>query len=120
MKKEIKFSDLLGQTLLDITVDVDRIVFSTVKGEQYLLWHNQDCCESVGVEDIDGDIQDLINSPITQAEESSNSDDAPKSQGEESWTWTYYKLATIKGYVTIRWYGSSNGYYSESVEFTTL
>lgn len=108
------------------------------------MYHDQDCCESVNVNDIVGDLSDLENNPLLQAEEACSTEDSPsrpswaskdqdkiqevenKLDGKEpkyvddSWTWTFYRFATIKGTVVIRWYGSSNGYYSESVEIKKL
>ena len=77
--------------------------------------HHQDCCEHVYIEDICGDLNDLVGSPLLEAEEVSDYDAGPLVEYEESHTWTFYKFATRKGFVTVRWYGSSNGYYSESV-----
>jgi len=48
---------------------------------------------------------------------SSEGEPAVDPEYDDSFTWTFYKFATIKGSVTLRWYGSSNGYYSESVSF---
>jgi hypothetical protein len=74
----------------------------------------------VSIEDICGDLQDLVGSTITQAEESM-SDENPEGlkvpEYQDSFTWTFYRFATAKGSVVIRWYGESNGYYSESVSF---
>lgn len=115
---------LLGKTLahVEVTEDKERIIFTVEDSTEYIMFHSQVCCETVSVEDIIGDINDLIGSPILQAEEVVHDNQTPegvpvKEWQDDSFTWTFYKLATIKGYVTIRWYGSSNGYYSESVQF---
>jgi hypothetical protein len=115
-RKRVEFSKLLGKRLTKVEVQDDYVRFMTIVGDTYILVHDQDCCESVYVEDVTGHIDDLIGEPILMAEES-NSDDPPNSVGDYSYTWTFYRLATTKGYVTIRWYGTSNGYYSESVSF---
>lgn len=118
MYKEIEFSDLVGKTLTKIerrNHDIE-VYFFTACGQEYKMHHRQDCCENVYLEDVTGDLDDLIGHPITLAEVSTNSDNPPP-DADESHTWTFYKLATIKGYVDLRWLGQSNGYYSESVEF---
>lgn len=115
--------ELLGKTLLSVKKYNDQIDFICDDGTVYCMYHEQDCCESVYVEDVVGDLSDLLGSPLLEAEESSNSEDPAVFNDDwagDSYTWTYYKLGTIKGHVNIRWYGSSNGYYSESVSLARM
>ena len=114
----VGFEDLKGMTFASVVKvegdDGDKLVFTTDTGDVYEQYHSQDCCESVYIESIVGDLQDLVGSEILLAEETISESD----QNEDlygSTTWSFYKLATIKGYVDIRWCGSSNGYYSETV-----
>lgn len=123
----VKVSDLIGKTLASAERGVDAdgediVVFVDTDGVRYTMGHQQDCCESVWIEDITGDLSDLVGIPIQMAEESTSNTDPPseRSYVDDSYTWTFYKVATAKGYVTIRWFGTSNGYYSESVDFVRV
>lgn len=129
-----QIEDLKGKILIRIDKESDSIIFHCDNGEIYKMYHPQDCCENVGIDDINGDLDDLIGSEILIAEEVSNDEfetdyknsfsvedkygykyDKDGHSEPDSYTWTFYKLATIKGFVDIRWFGESNGYYSESV-----
>jgi hypothetical protein len=148
-----QFTNMIGRTMRSGQgkVGEDIMIFHSDDGWQFSFYHSQDCCESVSIEDICGDMEDLIGSPILIAEEVSSQEreerltrmsnlatfnvaDLEKEQdaclrGEpmighalptvdaDSYTWTFYRFATAKGYVTVRWLGVSNGYYSESVTF---
>lgn len=119
---EVEIGELIDKTIIYISgheIGSLQINFACSDGSEYALYHSQDCCEHVRIEDISGDITDLIGSPITLAEEIS-SEGHPAPENPDSYTWTFYRLATAKGYVTIRWLGESNGYYSESVSFVKL
>lgn len=118
----MKFEELIGKTFTTIEgacKGSEEIFFKTDTAEEYKMYHEQDCCESVEVEDICGDIEDLIGVPILSAEEVVKDNEGERlHKYDGSFTWTFYKLSTIKGDVTIRWYGTSNGYYSEKVTMT--
>lgn len=120
--EELSIDVLIGKTITEIKTSIDKIVLICADDTKYIMYHEQDCCENVYVEDICGDISDLIGSPILKASEDTNGENPKTVEGftDESNTWTFYNLATIKGYVTIRWYGSSNGYYSERITIKNI
>lgn len=115
--REVEFETLKGKILINIECKGDNeIQFTDSENNIYHMYHEQDCCEEVYIKDICGNLSHLLDSPITMAECIVNEGNID----EDEWgigTWTFYKLATVKGYVTISWYGESNGYYSETVDF---
>ena len=120
--RKTSLAELQGMTLSRIDREADEaFVFHTEAGRVFRMWHDQDCCEIVYIDDVIGELDDLIGSPLLLAEESVSAvrpEEVAKPEYEpESQTWTFYRFRTIKGLVDIRWFGESNGCYSESVEF---
>ena len=115
---ELGLKSMLGLvfTKVEGAVNDEEMIFVAEDGRRFVFGHMQDCCESVNINDIVGDLNDLVGEPLLRAEESTNVDLPAPSKYAESYTWTFYKFATRKGYVDVRWLGESNGYYSESVD----
>jgi hypothetical protein len=113
---EPKIENMLGVVFNRVENNGDELKFVCDEGV-FKFQHHQNCCESVGIEDVIGDLNDLVGEPLLLAEESTGETPADfKFEYEpESYTWTFYKFATRKGYVDVRWLGQSNGFYSESV-----
>lgn len=132
--KPADISELLGQTLIaiefvglnersDINVnarDVSKIIFKCKSGDKYEMQRGSgydDNEDNITLEEVIGCIGDILGYPILLSEMVTNKSDQPINDYDISYTWTFYKLATIKGSVTLRWYGCSEGYYSEEAEF---
>lgn len=121
-----ELKDLIGQTMASVeNLGDSELLFTTTDGKKFKLHHSQDCCESVSIESVVGDLSDLVGEPMLLAEESISTENPQDAKPEtleyqDSFTWTFYKFATRKGYVDVRWYGESNGYYSESVDFDAV
>lgn len=111
--RNVDVSEMMNQTFTSVRADLETVTFENAE-VRYVLYHEHDCCESVTVEEIIGDLEDLENLPLLIAREDTNAED-PGTCNSESYTWTFYNFATYKGYVTIRFLGESNGYYSEDV-----
>jgi len=115
--EKIKFQDLKGKFITSVErVGDEEIIFNCKDGDIYKLYHEQDCCEIVEIEDIIGDLDDLVNSEILLAEERTDS----VRNDDGSMTWTFYTIRTHKTSIDIRWIGESNGYYSERVDLVKV
>jgi hypothetical protein len=121
MTDEVETLPIQGKTICEIqdrrrdtTPDLenDELVFRCADGTSYRMTHYQDCCENVRVEEVIGDLADLLDAPLLLAEER-------RREIDEDELWTFYEFRTPKGSVTIRWCGQSE-YYSVSVDFDEI
>lgn len=93
----------------------DEVVFVCESGFAIKLYHEQDCCEHVVLNDFDCDVDDFSGAKVLSFEEVEG-ESIVDDDDMDSQTWTFYKLETDRGGLSMRWLGSSNGYYSESVD----
>ena len=121
MYNDVCIDELKNCVLVSVKVndDATELEMKTVDGVAYTFYHSQNCCELVWIADITGDLSDLIGDPLLFVEcstsEMTDEDCKNSDRSQEEGLWTFYKFATRKGYVDIRWCGMSNGYYSMGV-----
>ena len=114
-ESEVRIENMVGKVFTSVRNEGSELVFQNAT-ESFVFFHQQDCCENVSIEDVCGDLQDLVGEPLLLAEEVTGETPVDFDERDhESVTWTFYKFATRKGYVDVRWLGESNGYYSEGV-----
>ena len=118
-KDNVPFDTLVGRRITKITgaeAGSDFVEFHCDDGTLFGMFHDQDCCESVDLHEFDGDPQRTIGL-VTAAREETSTDRPALSEWDDSHTWTFYVLETEGGTLHLRWYGTSNGYYGEGVDF---
>lgn len=107
-----EFNGLVFEDVKHSSIYGDVILFKTAT--RLFMMSNTEECACTTIEDICGNLDDLIGSPIIRCYSTTNHDNQINGGNrDDSFTWTFYHIYTVKGYVTIRWYGSSNGYYAE-------
>ena len=118
--KEVPFSTLVGKTLVAIEGlenESEVVTFKCSDGSEFKMFHDQDCCETVTLVDVDEEAAAFVGHTITQAETASFDAGAANVGRDDGETWTFYKLSSGYYHMTLRWLGRSNGYYSERVDF---
>lgn len=124
MSDDIKI--LIGRTLTDIDIyrASEEMRLADTEGRRYRFYHQQEGDEKVTLHDFVGNMAHLLRSPLTQAEKVTIKDTHPEDMkngyAREGFTWTFYKLATKEGGVTLRWLGTSHGRHPADVSFAPV
>ena len=109
-----KLKKLIGKKLKRyfINKNKDELLMEFEDGTIYIFYHFQDCCEDVHIDDISKSLDDIIGEEILNFEEKTSIGEV----GFGSFTWTFYDIDTFNNHIQIKWYGESNGYYSEKID----
>lgn len=113
-------SSIINQTITGVDISTydnnDAVILYFENGHYFTMYHDRDCCESVELIDEDNDnyqsLRDLVGAKLLNIEAVSNEHETSEYTRE---LWTFYNLVTTKDIVQLRWFGSSNGYYSEEI-----
>ena len=95
----IKEIGIIGKTIVKIEGLYhfsEKVTFIFSDGDKLVMQH-PGTYSNVEVDDICGDIEDLLNSPLLRAEEVKHLNLPAKESYQSNYTWTFYKFATIKG-----------------------
>ena len=113
--------DMVGKKIAGIYYDEENFQILT-DDCVYAFYHEQDCCESVWLTQVDGISDKIIGSRIVIAEvvTKTGEDGVIDTDEYDSITWSFYKIGTNKGMIDFRWQGESNGYYSETVDLIKI
>jgi hypothetical protein len=111
--KTIDFASLKGLVPKSVEVTEWKITLHLDNEVNVTLGHSE-AMSSVSIESIVGDINDLVGEEILMAEESKKSTEGNVEDNNNAEFWTFYKLATRKGFIDIRFYG--DGYYADSAD----
>ena len=117
----IEMDKLVGKVFVsyEICQYKEFIKFFDCEGNCYIFYHDIECCEQVYIDDICGDLDDLLFTAILKSEMISSEmseDELNQKEAYNEWgEWYFYKLDTIKGGVTLRWCGISTNYSTKVV-----
>ena len=117
------YTKLIGKTIKSITglsESSEVVIINFTDGSLITQTHDQDCCETVQVEQVDGPVAKHIGAKFYGLDEKEIGNYEQVVNGYDSLTATFYTLKTSAGYLDWRWYGESNGYYSESVDTSII
>lgn len=116
MDKEITlFSELIGKTLIEILnlqVGSSCVIFRCSDGTSYALQYEAECCGDMSINRVLGNRMDLLDSPVTSADEWSI-------YGHSGYVHNYC-MVTSKGSVVVRWFGAATECDFEQIEFGRL
>ena len=121
------YTEFSGKTIQEVRgckKHSDEVTIKFTDGSCLKFYHRQDCCETILLEDFDATPEDLVSAKIISIEErisrSNENEIKPLNTCDESYTWSFYVIKTSKFTMTMRWYGESNGWYSETVDIDYL